>query len=262
MAMALVGGCAACRPEPTGAAPLPPCLGVVFVADGAGDFRACSAHLRQAVEEAGCPLEVRTFVWSHGHRHNLSDQIDRRHAQDRGCCLAGAVAAELTEHPSRPVYLVGHSAGCAVVLAAAAQLPPGSVERMVLLAPSVRADGDLGPAARTSRSGIDVFCSRKDWVCRAVVPILEALLHLEWPAVSGCEGFPACDGVRHHWWHPGLKPFGHDGSHCGAYQPAHLRAFVLPLLTAPAGPASLPWNRRPHRRDQPGGSPCLCERRG
>ena len=62
-------------------------------------------------------------------------------------------------YPGRKVYLVGHSAGCAVVLAAAERLPTDSVDRLILLAPSVCVTYDLRPALRTVRCGIDVFYS-------------------------------------------------------------------------------------------------------
>jgi pimeloyl-ACP methyl ester carboxylesterase len=60
------------------------------------------------------------------------------------------------------VYLVGHSAGCAVALAAGDVLPPDSLRRIVLLAPSISADYDVRPALRSARDGIDVFFSSRD----------------------------------------------------------------------------------------------------
>ena len=53
------------------------------------------------------------------------------------------LAARVTEYrglfPDRRLYLIGHSTGCAVVLAAAERLPPDGVDRIVLLSPSVSA---------------------------------------------------------------------------------------------------------------------------
>ena len=43
-------------------------------------------------------------------------------------------------------------------------LPPDSVDRIILLAPSVCTSYDLRPALRTARHGIDVFYSTEDRV--------------------------------------------------------------------------------------------------
>src|SRR5947209_1438655 len=47
-------------------------------------------------------------------------------------------------------------------LAAAEELPPDTLERVVLLAPSVTSAYDVRPALRTARDGMDVFYSRAD----------------------------------------------------------------------------------------------------
>ena len=92
------------------------------------------------------PLELVTFVWSHGFGHYVSDHVDHVNQVEQGRRLAGYVAAARADCPGRAIYLVGHSAGCAVVLAAAEALPPGGVERIVLLAPSVAVLGTTATA--------------------------------------------------------------------------------------------------------------------
>src|SRR5947199_10469429 len=76
---------------------------VLFVADGAGDYRACSAAVRQTAAADGWPLEVVTFVWSHGYLHNLSDHTDYAWARERGRELAGRVLAQQQARPDLPV---------------------------------------------------------------------------------------------------------------------------------------------------------------
>src|SRR5919198_4530808 len=160
----IVGACAAagcagpgrpdCPPPPA------PCADVVFVANSSGDLRTTTAALCRAVEAEGAPLRVETFAWSHGPGRYLTDHVDHANQRAQGCRLAALVAARRRDCPGAAVYLVGHSAGAAVVLAAAESLPPGSVERVVLLAPSVSYDYDLRPALRAARLGVDAFTSR------------------------------------------------------------------------------------------------------
>jgi hypothetical protein len=215
---------------------------VVFGADGAGDFRCASTALRQAVGDAGLPVEVETFVWSHGYRRNLADQMDKRHALVQGQRLAWQVAACRQACPDLLIYLYGHSAGAAVVLAAAECLPPGSVERIILLAPALPANYDLRPALRASRQGIDVFCSHRDQ-CVPIVAFLELFKSGHCTMPGSYEGFRPCghpaeeealySKLRQYPWNPCLECFGHDGGHYGAYQQGFLHAFVLPLLSDP-----------------------------
>jgi pimeloyl-ACP methyl ester carboxylesterase len=170
----------------------------------------------------------------------LADEIDYAHARCEGLRLAGRVAAYRRACPSAGVYLVGHSAGCAVVLAAVEALPPGTVEGVVLLAPALSADYDLRPALRNLRCGVDVFCSRRDWFYLGLGTAVIGTVDRSWGAVGGRVGFrPTGDSaedlalyarLRQHPWDPCLAWTGNQGGHYGGYQPAFLRAYVLPLL--------------------------------
>ena len=94
----------------------------------------------------------------------LTDHKDHCNHLSQGRQLAAQVLAYRQAYPGRRVYLVGHSAGSAVVLAAADLLPPDSVDRIILLAPSVCESYDLRPALRTVRKSIEVFYSDEDWL--------------------------------------------------------------------------------------------------
>ena len=66
----LLSGCCAAGYRPdvyyTAAPPAPPPVGVVFVANGSGDFRTVSTNLSRVVAETGTPLQIETVAWSHG----------------------------------------------------------------------------------------------------------------------------------------------------------------------------------------------------
>ena len=223
--------------------PLPPAppLHVLFVADGAGDYRACSRVVRQTAQADGWPLDVRTFRWLHGYLRNIADHTDHEWLRARGHDLAGLVLAQRQARPDLPVSLLGHSDGSAVVLAAAAELPPDTLERIVLLAPSVSADYDLRPALHAASSGMDVFHSRNDRLWLGVfTAFLGVADDLGETRAAGRFGFepqgvrpeevPLYAKLRQYEWNPTLEQTGHDGGHYGAYQPGHLRKFVLPLF--------------------------------
>jgi pimeloyl-ACP methyl ester carboxylesterase len=219
--------------------------GFVFVADGAGDFRAASQALQEAVRAEGLALCVEPFVWSHGYLRILADQADLPYAHEQGRRLAEWVTACRQVYPDCPIYLVGHSAGCAVVLAAAETLPRGSLERVLLMAPSVPNDYDLRPTLHCVRQGVDVFCSPQDGFYLHVGTFLTGLTEGSLWVPAGCKGFLAQTQTKddsicyytkltHYPWGPWLAWTGNDGGHFGAYQQGYLRAFILPLLTVPA----------------------------
>lgn len=217
---------------------------VVLIADGAGDYRGLSTAVGRAVAEAELPLTVESLGWSHGYRRSFTDQVDCRHARREGERLASAVLAHRAACPDRPVYLLSHSAGAAVTLAAARCLPPDSVERIIFLAPTVSAFADVRPALACSRQGVDVFTSCRDrmaWVVGFFMIGAEG--HLL-PRVAGRVGFfePRATTwedhllfgkLRQHAWDPSWTWTGHDGSHYGIYQPGFLRHVVLPMLGPP-----------------------------
>ncbi len=222
-------------------APTVPPAAVAFVANGSGDFRTVTANLSQVVAEQRVPLQVETVTWSRGRGRYVIDHVDHANQLAAGQRLAGQVVAYRQAYPGRRVYLVGHSAGCAVALAAAEQLPPDSIDRVVLLAPSVCRSYDLRPALRAAR-GIDVFYSEEDRRVLGAGMWLVGTADRSCRTAAGQHGFrpvvehpgdPALYArLRQHPWHAAVQWTGHDGGHYGSNQSAFLRAYVLPLLAS------------------------------
>jgi pimeloyl-ACP methyl ester carboxylesterase len=214
---------------------------VVFSVDGAGDFQASTRDLAKTIEEQGLPLVVQQVNWSHGYGRILADQVDHAHAQAEGRRLAEQVLAWKQQAPELSVYLVGHSAGCGVTLTAAEQLPPDTVERIILLAPAVSAHYDLRPALRCSRRGVDVFHSKYDWWYLGLGVAVLGTTDRQWDSAAGRVGFQpvvcapedaALYGkLRQHPWNRCLAWTGNKGGHYGGHQPGFLRAYVVPLLS-------------------------------
>jgi pimeloyl-ACP methyl ester carboxylesterase len=219
----------------------PAASAVAFCADGAGGFGYTTEALAYTAAEERLPLHVELVPWSHGRGRMFADACDWAHAQEQGRLLAARVRAWQECRPELPVYLVGHSAGCAVVLEAAGRLPPDSLERVVLLAPSVSADYDLRPALASARRGVDAFTSRWDVVTLGLGMRLLGTADRRWSATAGRVGFRRVEKgpddaalyarLHEHPWDAGEWSTGHHGGHYGGYEPGFLRARVLPLLT-------------------------------
>src|SRR5262249_51461108 len=116
-----------------------------------------------ALPSCGVPHEVREFAWTHGKMRFLRDLQDTRHFLAKAAELAAEVRRVKEEGPARPVFLVGHSAGAGLVLAASEQLPPATLERIVLLSPAVAPTYDLRPALRACRAEVVSFNSAVDF---------------------------------------------------------------------------------------------------
>src|SRR5262249_29072315 len=120
------------------AKPPPPAgRGVVFVVEGVGGFNIFSTAVRWALPAAGITHEVREFTWSQGFGHVLKDLQDTRHLRRKAAELAAEIRRLKAEQPDRPAFIVAKSGGTGLALAAAEQLPPETLERIILLSAAV-----------------------------------------------------------------------------------------------------------------------------
>jgi pimeloyl-ACP methyl ester carboxylesterase len=213
---------------------------IVYVADGAGDFRVTSQSVGRVVEHEGLPLCVESVSWSHGYARIFADQLDRSYARQQGRRLAEEICKRKLAHPSQHIYLLAHSAGCLVAISAAEAMPGNSIERVVLLAPSVRSSYDLRCALRATRLSIDVYYSPcRDFYLRGAA-VLAAIIHCEFSRRAGQIGFqPVVESeedarlyekLRLIPWDPSFADADNRGDHYGARQPEFLKEFVLPLM--------------------------------
>jgi hypothetical protein len=228
--------------------PAPPSRRVVVVVDGSAGLREMAGDLCKAVVEACPDLEVWSFPWSHGHGRLFADLWHHSHHRAKGKELADLLLHQRRTCPSGKIYIVCHSAGAAVVLAAAGCLPPHTIDRIVLLAPAVSPEYDLRPALCCSREGIDSFYSSRDLISRLMCLVGTADGH--WQCSAGCVGFtPVGDGwaeeglyrnLRQYAWQKEMAEASHHGGHFGCTQLDFFRCYVIPLLNScPEGPGHL-----------------------
>jgi pimeloyl-ACP methyl ester carboxylesterase len=223
-------GQAACPPGP-------PAQGILIIANGAGDSRAATDYLTKAFRENHIPFYLDTLYWSLGDVfRDVTNQANHRAA---GQFLAAKVNAYRTAHGGGRVVLLSHSSGAAVVLAAVEILPPGTVDRVIVLAPGCSTLYDLRPALYRVREGIDVFYSTQDEVLANMVNLTGTTDGVHAPA-AGRVGFTpiiTCPDdlglylkLHQYRWYPALRSVHNYGGHIGTLHLAFLRAYILPRI--------------------------------
>jgi hypothetical protein len=233
-----------------GQAPPPP-GGVVFVANGSGGLHTVDPNLRRALADAHAPLQVECVDWSHGTGLFLLDHLNRHNHHTAARALAAQITFARQSCPGTRICVVGHSTGCAVVLAAAGSLPPGSLDRIVLLSPAVSSGYDLRPALACACEGIDVFLSHRDyWFLGVGMRLIGTADGVLGASGAGRKGFrPTLDTaadaelynrLRQYNWDPSWSWTGHSGGHYGNNRTEFLRAYVVPLLLGAPPPGVAP----------------------
>lgn len=219
--------------------------GLVVVLGGVGGLDLCGFSLKLAAKAARLPQVVEPMVWGHGFGRWYADLSDVAHLRRQAERVAARIRGFRSEHPGRPVFLVGKSGGSGVAARALEQLEPDSVDRAVLLEPALSPRYDLSRALRAVRLEMVVFTSPLDLVILGVGTRLFGTIDRVRTAGAGLTGFatpghgePDAERARQYAklrqvrWSPRLIGLGHLGGHFGTDQPWFLRSHVLPLLHA------------------------------
>jgi hypothetical protein len=238
MALAALGS----EPAPAQETPAPSVKpGVVYTVGGIGGIDILGWSAARSLPRAGIPHEVRDFVWTHGWGQLFKDLQDHDHLLRKADELASEIRQIKSRDPSRPIYVVGKSGGTGLVLAAAEMLPPGTLERIVLLSAAVSPSYDLRGALRASRGGIVSFYSRYDqfilgWGTRQFGTVdrvygpSAGLCRFRIPENLDLNDRALYDRLVEVPWRPHMIWEGHTGTHVGTSLPGFLGKEVAPWL--------------------------------
>jgi hypothetical protein len=219
-------------PEVTRSAP----MAVVHVADGVGGLELCVTGLRHAVARSGRPLSVQSLPWSHGPGRWFLDLTDTANHKRWAQQLVERIEADRETGGPCGTYLLGKSGGCGVIIRALEQLPPGSVDTVVLLAPAISADYPLHRALDPIREKLIVFWSPLDVIVLGAGTCLFGTIDRKHSLAAGLVGFRSLDRlpsesrekVQQIRWSPRMAKTGFCGGHVGTDLPWFLGRFVLP----------------------------------
>jgi pimeloyl-ACP methyl ester carboxylesterase len=141
----------------------PQAADTVIVVPGLGGDGPNYGGVCQALADGGDTDCLQVFNWGCGWAGMFITIYDRALHRDAEAKLADLISDWRHAHPKSRVVLIGHSAGCGVVLNAVGELKSdvGPVGPIILLAPSVSPDFDLKPALQHANV-IHVFYSSGD----------------------------------------------------------------------------------------------------
>ncbi len=230
---------------------------IVILLEGAGDFQAVSKVLEKSLKLFPANLELQRFHWSHGYLRILADQTDLPHISDHGARLASLVRTIQKREPDTEINILAHSAGTSVALAGVSQLNDNSIEKLVLLAPSVSKDYPIMPAIFAVKDSVHVFYSHEDTFILG--PILKfsktADLRKAQDAAGRYSFTPFTRNreeelliarkLRQYAWKEEDAAIGNNGGHYGAYGQPYMDRKVLPILFGKSQESNLTIANKP-----------------
>lgn len=175
----------------------------------------------------GAPPPLFMFNYTDASIHNSAEQQ-----------MADTILAARKDDPNRQIDLIGHSAGCGVILGALRKLPADvHVRTVILLAASVSPKYDLQPSLDHVDDVIHVFFSDRDTVfLKWRDSHFGTYDNIKTPA-AGYAGFdvsrldPAHRAkVVEHPYESQWKELGNNGGHVGATSSAFAAHVITPLL--------------------------------
>ena len=214
--------------------------GLVVCLSGAGGMVGECDRMRDGLASGGVDRAIEVFDWSRG--DVLSDQVSVESNRRMAGTLARRLESYMTEHPGRPVHLMGISAGTGLVVWALEDLQQGfQAEGAVLMASSLDTKYNLGPALAKVRDHIYSFGSPVDPVLSLGVTVA-GTVDRGGGLGGGLVGFSppatASDADKNAYkqklslvtWWPGDWVLGNTGTHLGSTSPAFVRVKIAPLI--------------------------------
>ncbi len=192
--------------------------GLVLLLGGMEGPSRYATNLASGLLAGGYPGGLDIFDWNAGWPlvcwyRNLTD---RTHHESQSARLAARIHAHAASYPGSPLSLIAHSSGCWVVLRALAKLTDNmTIDRTILLAPSVSPGFHLGPAATRCRRGLWSVGGPGDYFFLGMgTAVLGTSDRVRTPS-AGWIGWHHFDipGFRELRWHPDWIRHGYLGNH-------------------------------------------------
>jgi predicted esterase len=209
---------------------------VTFYCDGAGWYSSAGS-VKAGLRGAGYEGRFQTFSWSaflgpaHDHFVNARSRLVARR-------LSRKIEDARAQDANSPIYVIGLSAGTAVVLSAIEQLREGvQVDHVILFSPSVAAKHDLTKALKHIRGRLYATTSPNDGILAALVINADGLggspagrVGFRLPTKATKATQAAYRRVINLPWHPSYVAFDCDGGHTSVTHTEYVKTVIAPRI--------------------------------
>jgi len=217
--------------------------GLILVLGGMEGPSRYAGNVVTGLLAGGYPGAIEVFDWNAGPAvlccyRNLADQAHHVRQARR---LAERIQRHAEAFPGSPVSLVAHSSGCWVVLKALEQIRDnGSIDRAILLAPSISPAQHPGAAAAACRRGLWSIGGVGDYFFLGLgTTVFGTSDRVRTPA-AGWIGWHHFEvrGFRELRWHPAWARYGYWGNHTTCTAVRFVQCVLAPALAAEGSTAS------------------------
>jgi hypothetical protein len=230
---------------------------------GIGGFRYCDRRMLSGLRDGGVNGNLEIYDWTeHDPGIHALQAMERN--QKEAQRVADMIVAHHQADPASPIYLTGHSGGCAIATWALEKLPAGvMVNDVLLMAPALSPTYDLSAALRHVRGHLNAFSSTHDILILYTGTRVFGTMDGVQTEAAGYAGFtrPATGDADQylklisHPYEPDWMDLDNFGEHVGAMARPFASAILAPLLHAPGlMPATRPAAAQ---LDKPNNAPSL-----
>lgn len=197
-------------------------------------------RIRQGIQQSSLACDVEIFDWTGGPWRMVSNIGGDA---DNVVVLTRLIRRFRSDHPHRPLFMIGHSGGCRMVVRVLEELQNQRlVDRAVLLSPGLQSKYDLTRALGATRQGIVAFHSPLDLPISGTLTFARGLTRLRLDASAATFGFePPVDRrtgepdfykqqLVQHEYNLNMMSTGNIGGHFGWTVPQFVSQHIAPLL--------------------------------
>ncbi len=147
--------------------------GLVIVLPGIEGYSHLNRRIARGLALGGIAQAIEIYDWTYGRFWQLWSLRSRRRHTEQATLLAGKIATYQNEYPGRPVHLVGHSGGGAMIAYTLEALEPQrKITGGIMLVPALSPSYSLKVAVSRTERGIWNFCSHGDFLFLGVATLL------------------------------------------------------------------------------------------
>ena len=197
--------------------------------------------IARGLAQGGVTHAIEIYDWTYGWLWQLWSLRSRRRHIEQATLVAAKIAAYQNEFPGRPVHLVGHSGGGAMIAYALEALEPGrKITGGIMLVPALAPEYSMRLAVSRTERGIWNFCTHGDVLFLGIGTLFCGTTEGQHCVAAGNVGFKipstgetvsperaVLRNVPYQW---EMLKAGHWGGHLSITAPPFIASYVAPLI--------------------------------